>query len=98
MKNINLSECSRVLARRGTMQADGTRLDDDELCPHIASTDVIVTFNGNAYVVPLCDEHKRHHDQAAADRRAQRRGENRAAADRQATKRRVEYVTRSHGG
>jgi len=64
--------CARVIERKGTLQADGSRLDDDELCDRAASTDVIVTFNGNAYVVPLCPEHKAHHDQAAADRRKRR--------------------------
>ena len=65
-------KCSAVLHKRGSI-LDGERLDDDILCPRDATTDVIVTFNGKRYVVPLCAEHKAHHDQAAADRRAQRR-------------------------
>jgi hypothetical protein len=83
--------CNMVLKKRGR-QPDGSWLDDDQLCAETAVTDVIVTFNGNAYIVPLCGEHKRHHDQAAAERRAQRAGANRAAADRATTKRRVNHV------
>ena len=98
MQQDAIDQCSRVLQRRGKLLDNGTRLEEDELCPKDAVTDVIVTFNGNAYVVALCGEHKRHHDQAAADRRAKRRGEGRAAREAAATKRRIEYVTRHDGG
>jgi len=94
--------CSRVIQRRGSVLANGERLDDDELCLNTATTDVIVTFNGNAYVVPLCAEHKGHHDQAAADRRHKRAGNTRRAQHQPAQRNLLETalsITRpSNGG
>lgn len=81
---LDNQECQRVVRRRGFRLDNGTRLDDDELCPKYAVTDVIVTFNGNAYIVPLCAEHKSMHDQAAADRR-KRRPSNRTPQAQRAT-------------
>lgn len=83
--------CAAVLFKRGSV-LEGKRLDDDILCDNAATTDVIVTFNGKRYVVPLCSEHKAHHDQAAADRRAQRSGSHRRDLEKETNDRRVKYV------
>lgn len=91
MTDITPAKCSAVLHKKGSV-LDGHRLDDDILCDKAATTDVIVTFNGKRYVVPLCLEHKHHHDQAAADRRSQRSGAKRAEQEKAVHDRRVQYV------
>lgn len=80
--------CSRVLRKRGTM-VEGVRLTDDELCPRTGVTDVIVSFNGLRYVVPLCGEHKAQHDTAAAARRSSKSGATRRERDQRTHDRRV---------
>jgi hypothetical protein len=85
-------ECARILIKRGQQLPNGGKATDDILCDKYGVTDVIVTFNGLRYVVPLCGEHKAHHDAAAAERRSQRSGAARREADKRANDRRIAHV------
>ncbi len=67
---------------------------DEMFCANIAVREVVVTFNGHRYLVPLCTQHGREHDDAAARRRQARAAAN--AAERQKHEERLARA--AHGG
>jgi len=81
----NNNACERVIVPRNKKEPGSV----DLVCPAVATTDIIVSFNGLRYVVPLCVEHKAHADEAAASRRAERSGTTRRERDAATNERRV---------
>jgi len=64
--------------------------DDESFCANIAVREVVITFNGQRFLVPVCGQHGREHDDAAARRRQARKAEN--DKHRKTTERRLNYV------
>ena len=62
-----MQACARSI-ERPTLKSE-----DEEFCPNVGTGEVIVTFNGFRYLVPLCSQHRKEHDDAGAQRRIARR-------------------------
>jgi hypothetical protein len=78
-----VTTCARSLERP-------TNLPEDEVfCGREADREVIVSFNGVRYLVAVCAQHGKEHDDVAARRRLARQEANREAQRRHEARERV---------